>query len=225
VAAAAFDAVHERFLSGVIDLGICGGTSFVRVTDDHELGVHCTGSNELLVHRLIAPDRGFVEFSIRLPWGNRLFAQHSYPDVPARSFLLSADRRRLFAVNGDGAVSDVNLTLGSVNEASVRGNETETVLPFASPGSLDRRLLYVAVGAYGQGLAREIRVFDTNTWVRVSTIRTRTPFRSAVAAIAGSVIYALTAEGGTVLVIDPEAQRELRTAPVGRAPSAAIVAP
>jgi len=99
-------------------------------------------------------------------------------------------------------------------------------MPFASPGSLDRGLLYVAVGAYdGQGLAREIRVFDTNTWVRVRTIRTRTPFRSAVGAIAGSVIYALTAEGGTVLVIDPEAQRELRTAPVGRSPSAAIVAP
>jgi len=195
-------------------------------TDDNELGVHCTASNELLVHRLIAPDRGFVEFSVRLAWGNRLFAQHVYPDVAARSFMLSADRRRLFVVSGDGAVSDVNLTLGSVNKTSVRGNETETVMPFASPGSLDRGLLYVAVGAYdGQGLAREIRVFDTNTWVRVSTIRTRTPFRSAVGAIAGSVIYALTAEGGTVLVIDPEAQRELRTAPVGRSPSAAIVAP
>ena len=226
VAVAAFDTVRERFLSGVIDLGVCGGISFVRVTDDNELGVHCTASNELLVHRLIAPDRGFVEFSVRLAWGNRLFAQHVYPDVAARSFMLSADRRRLFVVSGDGAVSDVNLTLGSVNKTSVRGNETETVMPFASPGSLDRGLLYVAVGAYdGQGLAREIRVFDTNTWVRVSTIRTRTPFRSAVGAIAGSVIYALTAEGGTVLVIDPEAQRELRTAPVGRSPSAAIVAP
>ena len=140
--------------------------------------------------------------------------------------MLSADRRRLFVVNGDGTVSDVNLTLGSVNETSVRGNQTETVMPFTSPGSLDRGLLYVAAGSYeGRGLAREIRVFDTNTWARVATIRTRSPFRTAVAARDGSLIYALTAEGGTVLVIDPEAQRELRAVPVGRAPSASIVAP
>ena len=140
--------------------------------------------------------------------------------------MLSADRRRLFAVNGDGAVSDVNLTLGSVNETAAQGNQTETVMPFTSPGSLDRGLLYVAVGAYdGLGLAREIRVFDTNTWTRLRTIRTRTRFRAAVAARDGSVIYGLTAERGTVLVIDPEAQRELRAASVGRSPSAAIVAP
>src|SRR5436190_2206687 len=128
MAAAAFDTVREQFLSGVIDLGICGSASFVPVNDDKELRVHCTASNELLVHRLIAPNRGYVDFSVRLPWGDRQFAGHVYPDVPARSFMLSADRRRLFVVNGDGSISEVNLALGSVNDTPVRGNQAETVV-------------------------------------------------------------------------------------------------
>jgi DNA-binding beta-propeller fold protein YncE len=224
VALAAFDTVHERFLDGVIDLGPCGSGAFVPAPDDH-LGFHCAPSNELAFYRLSAPDRGAFEFSVRLPFGKRLFAQHVYSDVSARAFMLSADRRGLFVAGGDGAIGDVNLALGSVRDTPVPGNQTEVVAPFASPGALERARFYVGVGPYGQGVAREIRVFDTNTWARVGTIRTSAPFVSAVATSDGSMIYALTGEDGKVLAIDPAAQRELRAMPVGRAPSFALIAP
>jgi hypothetical protein len=55
------------------------------------------------------------------PRGKRLFAQHVHPDVSARAFMLSADRRGLFVTGGDGAIEEVNLALGSVKESSVTG--------------------------------------------------------------------------------------------------------
>jgi hypothetical protein len=74
-------------------------------------------------------------------------------------------------------------------------------------------------------VAREIRVFDTNTWAGTGTISTSTPFVTAVATKDGSMIHAMTGEHGTILAIDPIAQRELRAMPVGRAPSLALIAP
>lgn len=58
-----------------------------------------------------------------------------------------------------------------------------------------------------------------------ATISTGTPFVTAVATKDGSMIYAMTGEHGTILAIDPIAQRELRAMPVGRAPSLALIAP
>jgi hypothetical protein len=226
VALAAFDTVRERFLDGVIDLGTCGGGTFVPATDDNELGFHCPASNELVVYRLTAPDRATVEFSVPLPWGKRLFARHVYDDVAARAFMLSDDRRRLLVAGGNGAIGEVNLTLGSVKETLVPGDQSEVVAPFASPGALEPARFYVGVGPYdGQGVAREIRVFDTSAWTRVAAIRTSMPFVSAVATRDGAMIYALTGEHGKVLAIDPVAQRELRAMPVGRLPSFALIAP
>lgn len=226
VALAVFDAVGERFLDGAIDLGNCGSGGFVPAPDDRDLGFHCARSNELAFYRLTAPDRGIVESSVRLPFGKRLFAGHVYSDVSARTFMLSADRRRLFVGGGDGAVATVDLTLGSVEGTTIAGDQHEIVMPFASPGSLARALFFVGVGPYdGRGLAREIRVFDTNTWARAGTIQTSTPFVTAVAANDGSMIYAMTGDLGTILAIDPVARRELRAMPLGRAPSLALIAP
>jgi DNA-binding beta-propeller fold protein YncE len=226
VALAAFDTVRERFLDGAIDLGNCGSGGFVPAPDDHHLGFHCGPSNELTFYRLTAPDRGIFECSVRLPFGKRLFAQHVYSDVSARAFMLSADRRGMFVAGGDGAITDVNLTLGGVKDTPVSGDQNEVVAPFASPGALERAWLFVGVGPYdGEGVAREIRVFDTNTWARAGTIRTSTPFVSAVATKDGSMIYALTGEHGTILAVDPLAQRELRAMAVGHAPSLALIAP
>ena len=99
-----------------------------------------------MFYRLTAPDRATFEFSVRLPWGKRLFAQHVYTDVSARAFMLSADRRGLYVAGGDGAVSEVNLALGSVRETLVPGDRNEVVAPFASPGALEPARFYVAVG-------------------------------------------------------------------------------
>lgn len=110
--------------------------------------------------------------------------------------MLSADRRGLFVAGGDGAISEGNLTLGSAKETPVPGDQHEFITPFASPGALGRARFYVGVGrADHQGVAREIRVFDPNTWARVGTIRTSTPFLSAVTTRDGSVIYALRGAG------------------------------
>ena len=226
MALAAFDTARARFSDSAIELGNCGYAQLVASAEDTQISVHCPSSNEVVVYRLTAPDRGAVEFSIRLPWGKRLFAQHVYSDVSARAFLLSADRRGLLVAGGDGATSELNLTLGSVRETAVSGDRNEVVAPFASPGALERALFYVGVGPYdGQGVAREIRVFDTNTWARVGTIRTSTPFQTAIATKDGSVIYALTGKLGKILAIDPLAQREVRAMTLGRAPALALIAP
>lgn len=166
------------------------------------------------------------EYSVRLPWGKRLFARYVYPDVSARTFMLSADRRGLFVASGDGAIGEVNLILGSFQATPVSGDQNEIVARLASPGAFEGARVYVGVGPYdGQGVAREIRVFDTGTWARVGTIRTSTPFVTAVVARDGSMIYALTGEHSQILAIDPAAQRELRAMPLGRAPSLALIAP
>jgi hypothetical protein len=226
VALAAFDTVREQFLDGVIDLGNCGFGTFVPATDANQLGFHCPTSNEIVFYRLTAPDRATFEFSVRLPRGQRLFAGHVYPDVSARAFMLTTDRRELFVAGGDGAIADVNLTLGSVKDTPVVGSQTEVVAPFASPGALDRARFFVGVGPFdGQGVAREIRIFDTTTWARVGTIRTSTPFVAAVATRDGAMIYAPTGENGKILAVDPVAQRELRAMPLGQAPSLALIAP
>ncbi len=226
VALAAFDTLRTRFLDGVIDLGNCGFGTFVPVPERHQLGFHCPASNDVVVYRLTEPDRGTLEFSVHLPWGNRLFARQVYTNVSARAFMLSADRRRLFAAGGDGAVAEVNLTFRTAGDTPVIGAQNEVIAPFASPGAADRARLYAGAGAYdGRGLAEEIRVFDTNTWVRVGTIPTSAPFLSAVATRDGSMIYAMTGEHGQILAIDPVARRELRAMPVGRAPSLALIAP
>jgi DNA-binding beta-propeller fold protein YncE len=223
---AAFDDVHGRFLSGTIELGQCQSTTFVRAMDDDHISVHCASSNELVVLRHIAADRATVEFSVPLPLGTRLFADHLYRDVAARAFLLSADRRRLFVAGGDGAISDVNLALGSATVTQAAGESSEVVAPFASPGDLEHGRFYEAVGPYdGLGVAREIRIFDTRTWSRTGTIRTSMPFLTAVATDDGARIYAMTGDEGTVLAIDPGTQRELRAMPLGRTPSFALIAP
>lgn len=226
VALAVFDTVRTRFLDGVIDLGDCGFGTFVPVPERQQLGFHCPASNDVVFYRLTEPDRATLEFSVHLPRGNRLFAQHIYRDVPARAFMLSADRRRLFAAGGDGAVAEVNLTLRSARESPVIGDQNEVTAPFASPGAPHRARLYTGAGPYdGQGVAQEIRVFDTNTWVRIGTIPTSTPFLTAVATRDGAMIYAMTGEHGRILAIDPVALRELRAMAVGGAPSLALIAP
>jgi hypothetical protein len=179
----------------------------------------------VVFHRLAAPDRAVFDFTVRLPWGARLFARHVYRDVSARAFMLSADRRTLHVVGGDGAISDVDLTTGGLTDTPVLGSQNEVASPFASPESHDDPRLYVGVGSRDQGLSREIRVFDTNTWARVGTIRTSTPFLTAVAARDGSTIYAMTGERSRVLVIDSVAQREVRAMLLGRVPSLALLAP
>jgi hypothetical protein len=163
---------------------------------------------------------------VPLPWGKRLFARHVYSDVSARAFLLSADRRGLFVAGGDGAIAEVNLALARVTETPVPGDQDEVVVPFASPGALDRARFFVGVGAYGgRAGAREIRIFDMKTWVRVGTVRTSRPFMTAVATRDGAMIYASTGEDGKILAIDTVAQRELRAMTLGRAPSVALIAP
>jgi hypothetical protein len=226
VALAAFDTVRERFLDGAIDLGACGSGGFVPVPNQNQLGFHCGASNEVAIYRLDAPDRATFEFSVPLPWGKRLFARHVYSDVSARAFLLSADRRGLFVAGGDGAIAEVNLALARVTETPVPGDQDEVVVPFASPGALDRARFFVGVGAYGgRAGAREIRIFDMKTWVRVGTVRTSRPFMTAVATRDGAMIYASTGEDGKVLAIDTVAQRELPAMTLGRAPSLALIAP
>lgn len=223
---AVLDTALGRFLSEEIDLGQCGYGSFVSAPSLSQFVFHCPASNELRVYRFLTPSKVVLETAVAIPWGRRLHARHIYSDVPAREFITSSNRNEITAVSGDGTIYKIDLTAHTVAPTAVSGNPNVTVSPLDWPASADRKRLYVGVGPYdGEGMSDEIRVFDSRTWQQVGSIHTSTRFWNAVASRDGSIIYALTADHGSILAIDNARARELRAMPLGRAPSLALVAP
>jgi hypothetical protein len=70
----------------------------------------------------------------------------------------------------------------------------------------------------------EFRVFDTRTWRKIGTIRTKMAFWSAVIGNDGQTLYAMAPQKHSILVIDTVKMRQIRILKVGRAPAVALVA-
>jgi hypothetical protein len=67
--------------------------------------------------------------------------------------------------------------------------------------------------------ADEFRVFDTITWKKVGTIRTKMPFWSAVIGNDGKMLYAMAPQKHSILVIDTAKKRQIRVLKVGGTPA------
>jgi hypothetical protein len=68
-------------------------------------------------------------------------------------------------------------------------------------------------------------VFDTSTWRKIGTIKTKMPFWSAVVGNDGKTLYAMAPHKHSILVIDTANTRQIRVLKIGGAPTLALVAP
>ena len=73
--------------------------------------------------------------------------------------------------------------------------------------------------------ADEFHVFDTITWEKIGTIRTKMPFWSAVIGNDGKMLYAMAPQKHSILVIDTARMRQIRVLKIGGMPALALVAP
>jgi YVTN family beta-propeller protein len=101
------------------------------------------------------------------------------------------------------------------------------ISPSAWPRSRDGSKVYLGNSHTNaaNAIAREIRVYDTATWHRLATIKTSVPFWSAAVDAENNRLYALALDQHSILVIDAQTLREIRSIPVGAMPALAIVAP
>jgi hypothetical protein len=67
-------------------------------------------------------------------------------------------------------------------------------------------------------------VLDTHSWRKIGTIKTRTPFWSAVIGPNGKVLYAMAPQKHSIRVIDAEKMRQIRVLKVSGTPALALVA-
>ena len=74
-------------------------------------------------------------------------------------------------------------------------------------------------------LAGEFRVYDTNTWAMVGTIRTKMLFWNAVVSPDGRWLYATAPQKHSILVVDTAKQHQTGVLKVGGAPALVLVAP
>jgi DNA-binding beta-propeller fold protein YncE len=74
-------------------------------------------------------------------------------------------------------------------------------------------------------VAEEFHVFDTHTWKKVGTIKTKMSFWSAAVSNDGKTLYATAPRKHSILVIDTIKMRQTRVLKVGGSPALALVAP
>jgi hypothetical protein len=140
----------------------------------------------------------------------------------------------------------MNVATHEFAETPARPDLPDRVLPAAWPTSPDGSRLYLGYNReyerhydnrfyldYGRSpnlrpndaLAGEIRVFDTHTWRKIGTIKTKMPFWSAVIGNDGKMLYAMAPQKGSILVIDTGKMQQVRALKIGGAPALALVAP
>ena len=146
----------------------------------------------------------------------------------AEAFPLSSGTK-IAIVRTDGAVYEMDLTTQKFSPTSATGTCREWTVAHAEwPRSSDGAKLYLGYGGVapnGMSAARELRVFDTGTWVQSGHVETSVPFWSAVTSQDGKYIYVTSPERHGIVVLDAESLREKRVVAVGNTPSLAIVAP
>jgi YVTN family beta-propeller protein len=153
------------------------------------------------------------------PWARKLGVGTAFPTPGGQSIAV---------VRGDGAIFQMDLVTLSFYATSARGGPQEEISQSPWPRSPDGAKVYIgnshSVNA-ANAIAREIRVYDTTTWKKISTMKTSVPFWSIVASPDGTRLYAIVPEQHSVLVIDTATMREIRSINVGAMPALALVSP
>jgi YVTN family beta-propeller protein len=230
---AGYDTASGDRLPASINLGACGYGRFIDYPTSNEFDYLCPQTNRVRHVTADAQSRDTDNAFVVLPWVRRLGVAQAF--VPSGS-------KEMTIVRGDGAIYTMNVESASFNATKIPGDLQGRILPAAWPVSSDGSRLYVgysndpntrfyldfdrsATDSPRTQTVNQIRVFDTGTWRREGTIKTSSPFWTAVSTSDGKLLYATSPESHSVLVIDTATMHETRSMPVGGTPSLLMVTP
>jgi DNA-binding beta-propeller fold protein YncE len=233
---ATFDTNAGEFLPGVVHLGNCGPGRFITHTATDHFAILCPRTNKVRFIQVDGESHPVSPTQVDFPWVRRDGVAEVI-DLPGSDYFA--------IVRGDGGVVAMNIKTHDFWDTAEKSGSPNRVPPAAWPVSPDGTRVYLGHREdynapadkkfyldYGRPpnvrpdneTADELRVFDTHTWKKVATIRTKMPFWSATVGSDGNVLYAMSPLKHSILVIDTAKNRQIRTLKVGGAPSLAIVA-
>jgi hypothetical protein len=234
---ATFDTQTGEFLPKSVHLGNCGPGRFISYPSKDQFDFLCPRTNRIRLIRVDAESRELQNLDFALPWERR---------VGAALATEAADDQEIAIVRGDGAVWKMNVVTHEFAETVAHPVLPNRVPPAAWPSSPDGGRVYLGYIKeydrhydnrfyldYGRppnlrpndATAGEFRVFDTHTWKRIGTIKTKMPFWTAAIGNDGKALYAMAPQKHSILVIDTVKMRQIRVLKVGGAPALALVAP
>jgi YVTN family beta-propeller protein len=206
-------------LPGVVHLGNCGNGQFVSFPSSDQIDVLCPNVRKIHIVRTGEKSKELDNIYGQWPWVRRLGVGTAFPTPGGQSIAV---------VRGDGAIFLMDLVTLSFYATAARGSTQEEISLSPWPTSPDGAKVYIgnshSVNA-ANAIAREIRVYDTTSWKKISAMKTSVPFWSIVATPDGTRLYAVVPEQHSILVIDTLTMREIRSINVGAMPALALVSP
>lgn len=232
-----FDTLAGEFQSSSVRLYNCGPGRFISYPSAGQFDVLCPRSNRIRLIRFDSDSGKPQNVDVELPWERRIGVAEA---------IEAAGAHEIAIIRGDGAVFKMDLTTHEFAKTPAHFDLPNRIPPAAWPVSPDGGTIYLGYNRgyehaydnrfyldYGRppnlrpndATAGEFRVFDTQTWNKVGTIKTKMAFWSAVISNDGKVLYAMVPQKHSILVIDTVKMLETRILKVGGAPSLAVVAP
>ena len=213
------DTESGAMLPGIVHLGNCGNGEFVSFSSADQIYFLCPNVKKIHIARTDAQSRQLDNIYGQWPWERRLGVGAAFPTSGGQSIAV---------VRGDGAIFQMDAVTLSFYATAAHGGPQEQITLSAWPRSPDGAKVYIgnshSLNA-ANAIAREIRVYDTTSWKRISGMKTSLPFWSITANPDGTRLYAVVPEQHSILVIDAASMREIRSINVGAMPALTIVAP
>jgi len=233
---ATFDTRAGEFLPGIVHLGNCGPGRFISYPAADHFDFLCPRTNRVRLIRVDADSREVQNHDVQLPWERRIGVAEAFE---------SPNSTDMAIIRGDGAVVGMSLATQQFVETPVHPGLPNRIPPAAWPTSPDGSRVYLGYNRdydkadnrfyldYGRppnsrppsALAGEVRVYDTNTWAKVGTVRTKMLFWNAVVSTDGKWLYATVPQKHGILVIDTAKRHQSGWLKVGGAPALLLVAP
>ena len=234
---ATFDTQTGVFQRRSVHLGNCGPGRFIsHATADH-FDVLCPRTNRVRLIHVDSDSRELQNVDVVMPWERRVGVAEAI-EAPGSD--------AISIVRGDGAVIEMKVPTQQFADTAAHASFPNRVPPATWPISPDGGRVYLGFNNeydraydnrfyldYGRSpnlrpddaTAVEFRVFDTQSWKRIGTIKTKMPFWTAVLGDDGKTLYATAPQKHSILVIDTAKMKETGILKVSGAPTLALVAP
>jgi hypothetical protein len=234
---ATFDTQAGDFLPRTVHLGNCGPGRFISYPTADKFDFFCPRTNRVRLIHVDADSRELQNVDVTLPWERRIGAAEAIETPGAQHIAI---------VRGDAAVYKMNVATQEFAETPAHSILPNRIPPAAWPASPDGSRLYLGYSRvyirpydnrfyldYGRppnlrpndATVSEFLILDTHTWRKLGTIKTKTPFWSAVISNDGKMLYAMAPQKHSILVVDTEKMRQISTLNIDGNPALALVAP
>jgi hypothetical protein len=234
---ATFDTQTGEFLPNTVRLYNCGPGRFISYPTADQFDFLCPRTNRIRLIRVDGESRELQNVDVVLPWERRIGAAEAIEPPGGQDIAI---------IRGDGAVVHMNVDTHEFSDTAAHPVLPNRIPPAAWPISPDGGRIYLGYISdydrhydnrfyldYGRppnlrpnnATASEFRVFDTQTWRRIGTIKIKMACWSAVVTNDGKMLYAMAPQKHSILVIDTVKMHQTRTLKVGGAPTLALIAP